>query len=344
MPSVLTRADCLREYITGASSAGGVSSGPSFSLGNHRSSTPVTFLGIAIDNAITGVTIDFASGANLEGVGTLSAPTTSTLTWTPPGGSAGTPVSFSGTQQKIVEGLNSPGQYVRVTGTPPFSGGPSLVTLSDLYDGFFGLDDLTPTQASAGLTQYRASMVRNEAATDVLSFQRYIGTLGTPAASNVSWLSGGGSGTVSTSASFADWPDDGWAQVRDSGGTLKEVIYYSSRSSTALTVPATGRALLGTSATAGTNSDVLTPVPGIAIGTDPLGVVSATTPIQTVASQTTAPTGVTWNLGLTALTGLQIGTVPTGQQVGVWVKRHIPAGKQATPKMLNRVLNSFIAF
>ena len=46
-------------------------------------------------------------------------------------------------------------------------------------------------------------------------------------------LSGSGAGTITTAGSLADWPDEGWVQVRNSGGTLKEVVYYTSRSGTA---------------------------------------------------------------------------------------------------------------
>lgn len=345
MPELLTRADSIREYLTGASSEGGTQASPSLSLGNYRSSTEVTCLGIAIANAITNVTVDFASAENGVGTGTLTAPTTGRLAWTPPGSSAGPSVDFSGAgDTAIVEGGAAPGKFLRVTGSPPFSVGASQITLSDLFNNFHGFDNVTVAQAGTGVTQYRAVIIKNMSANDVESFQRCIAALGTARTSNTAWLTGSGAGTVTSTGSLDDWPDQGYAQVRSSGGTLKEVVYYSSRTGNSLTVPAAGRALLGTSATAGANTDVITPVPGIAIGVDTAGVVNAGTPIQTVADQTTAPAAVTWNLGITAATGLQIGTIAVGKQVGVWVRRHIPAGIQATPGMKYKVSDRFIGY
>lgn len=346
MPDEMTRADSLREYHTGAGSDGAAQADPALSLGNHRSSTQVASLGIAIANAISGITVDFAAGANGEGVGTLTAVSSTVLTWTPPGGAAGQQVTFSGTQTKIVEGLLAPGKFLRVTGTPPFTAGASAITLSDLYNNFHGFDNVTVAQAAAGMNQYRATSVKNVSVNDVLALQRWVASLGTARASDAAQLSGGGSGTIATAITtgYDDWPDSGWAQVRDSGGSLKEVVYYPSRTSTVLTVPAAGRGLLGTSATAGADTDIITPVPGIAIAIDPEGVTAAGEAIQTVAGQTTAPAGVTWNLGITAAGGLQIGSMDPGEQVGVWVWRRIPAGAVAVPKQLYKVNDRFTAY
>lgn len=344
MPDVMTRADALREYLSGAASAGGAQTNPSASLGNHRSSTEVDCLGISIANAVSGVTVDYASAMNGIGTGTLTATDSTHLTWTPPGGTTGNAVEFSGTESKLLEGASSPGKFLRVTGTTPFSGGPSTITLTDLFNNFFGMDNIAVADATAGITQYRATLVRNVSTVDVTGFKRYIASLGTQRTSDAAWLSGSGSGTITTTGSLADWPDEGWAQVRNSGGTLKEVVYYTSRNGTTLTIPAAGRGLLGTSATAGANTDTITPVPGIALAIDTEGVVAGTEAIQTIASQTTAPASVTWNLGITAGGGLNIGTLTPGQQVGIWIRRHIPAGAIATPKAINRVVNTFTAF
>jgi hypothetical protein len=41
---------------------------------------------------------------------------------------------------------------------------------------------------------------------------------------------------------------------------------------------------------------------------------------------------------------LNIGTMTPGQQVGIWVRRHIPAGSIASPKAVNRIANTFTAY
>lgn len=346
MPSQYQHADALREYLSGASSDGGSQPTPDLSLGNYRSSTEAVSFGINIANAINGVTILFAGGANPVGIGTLRAVDSSNLSWQAPGdATAGDPVSWGTFATQILEAATSgPGAYLRVTATPPFTPGVSQITLTTLYNNQFGFDNITIAQAVSGVSQYRASVVRNESGSLITNFSRWIGQLGTQQVSNVGGLGASGAGTITTTGSFADWPSTGWCQVQSSGGSLKELVYYSSRTSTVLTVPSAGRALLGTSATAGSTSDKVFAVPGVVIALDPTGVSAFGTNIQTIANQTTAPLGVTWNLGLTAGTGLSIGNMNPNTQVGIWVWRQIPAGAVATPVELIEFLDSFITF
>lgn len=346
MPAQFTRADALREYLTGAASDGGAQSNPADALGNFRSSTEAVSLGITIANPITGVTVQYAGGANPTGVGTLTAIDSSHLTWQPAGASApGSPTSFSGSNDvELVESLGLPGQYLRISGTPPFSVGTSQITLATLVDNFFGFDDLTPSQASAGLSEYRATIIRNEASFDVTALQRCLALLGTVQNSDTNYLPVSGAGTIITSGTFVDWPAAGWCQVRDSGGTLKEVVYYTSRTSTTLTVPAAGRALLGTTAQIGSLSDVVYPVPGVAIGLDSAGVQSFGSSIQTIANANTAPTGITWNLEILPGNGLQVASLAVSQQIGIWMWRQVPPGAIATPLAFTQVQTNFNSF
>jgi hypothetical protein len=344
MPNQKTHADALREYLSGASSDGGVQTVPDLSLGNYRSATEAVSLGIAIANAIAGVTVLYAGGANPVGTGTLTAVDASHLSWQAPNDTGpGQQVQWLGTSTQILESLAGPGQYLRITATPPFTPGQSQITLSVLYNNEFGFDNVTVAQASAGVIQYRASILRNENSTPVTNIQRWIGQLGTSQVSNGGGLGASGSGTITTSGSFADWPPAGWCQIQDSSNTLKEVVYYSSRTATVLTVPSAGRGLLGTSAVAGTITDLVFAVPGVAIALEPGGAQAFGSAIQTIANQTTAPTGVTWNVGLTPATGLQIGTLGVSQQQGIWIMRQIPAGALATPNILTLFEDSFFS-
>ncbi len=332
MPAQNTRADSLREYLTGAASAGGSQSNPNASFGHFRSSTEAALYGITFTGSITGVVVNYASGGNAEGDGTLTAIDSTHLSWTPPGAMfPGPSVVFSGTQTLILEGNGVPGQYLRVTGTTPFSVNNCTVTLTTLYGDVFSFPDVTIAQATSGISQYRATIIQNEASDDVTNFQRCIVPIGTHQVSDVHQLSGSGSGTITTSGSFADWPAAGWCQVRNSGGTLKEVVYYTSRTGTVLTVPSAGRALLGTSATAGAASDLIYAVPGVAIALDTAGLQASGSSIQTIAGETTAPTSVSWNLGITPATGIQEVTFTAGDALGVWYWRHVPAGAIADP-------------
>ena len=348
MPGQYQRADSLREYLTGAVSDGGVQGNSQLAFGNFRSSTEATSLGLVIGTPLTNVSPLYAGGANLAGVGLLKAIDSHHLTWRYPGATQdGPPTSFLGTgDTQIVEAFNAPGAYLRVLASGAFTPGQSSITLSYLADNVFSMDDVNVANALAGISEYRATMVRNEAASAVIGFQRWIATLGTQRVSDNTQLAGTGAGTIGSSAvsAFQDWPASGWCRIESLSGTLKEVVYYTAKSINTLTIPAVGRARLGTTSTAGVNTDKIYPVPGIAIAIDPLGVQVFGTSIQTIGSSTTGPTGVTWNLGILPATGLQIGDMGTSTQVGIWMWREIPPGAVSTPQALTMVQDSFAAF
>jgi hypothetical protein len=345
MPAQFTRADSLREYITGATSDGGSQTDPNASIGHYRSSTEAVSLGISISTPLSGVSILYAGGANPTGLGTLIAVDANNLTWTPFGASGpGSPTLFSGTSDiEIVESLASPGQYLRISGTTPFTPGSSGITLSYLANNFWGFDDVSSANATAGIEEYRATIARNEASGSITTLQRWLALLGTPQTSNTTFLPSSGGGTITTTGSFTDWPLNGWCQIQNSSLAIKEVVYYSNRTNNALTVPSGGRARLGTTAVVGTLTDIVNPVPGVAIAMAAEGIQSFGASIQNLANVNTAPTGVVWNLGLTAATGLQIGTLTTNQQIGIWVWRDIPALTKGTPQALIQTQTSFNA-
>jgi hypothetical protein len=340
-----SHADALSEWLTGATGDGFAQSNPNLSLGGHRSSTEAASLGITIGSPISGVSVLYAGGANPVGQGVLAAVDPFSLTWQPLGAStAGPPAVFaSGTSIQVVEALNAPGQYLRVQGTTPFVVGQQTVTLAYLANNIFGMDNVSIANAIAGISEYRATILRNESSQPISAFQRYVATLGTPQTSNVTFLGASGSGTITTTGSFATWPTTGWCQIRNAGGTLKEIVYYTARTNTVLTIPAAGRAALFTTPQTGASTDLLYPVPGVAIGLDPAGVQSFGAAIQLIPG-TSAPAGVTWNAEVTAAGGLQVAALNPGQQFGVWLWRQIVGGTIATPLALTELLDSFNAF
>lgn len=342
MPSEKTRADSLREYLTGAGSDGGAQAAANSSLGNYRSSTEAASFGITVTNAISGISISFAGGGNTPGDGQLDAVDANTLRWRCSGGSYGPTVSIANGETKIVETSANPGAFLRVSRTSATAlSGTATVTLATLLNNVFAMDDVSSAEAAAGDTNYRATILKNEAVANVVSIKRWIGTLGTQAVSDGAQLGSSGSGTITTTGSFADWPESGWAHIRN-GSSTREIVYYTQRTTTSLTVPSAGRGRLGTSAAAGANTDTIDAVPGIAIGKDPDGVTSAAA-IQTIANEATAPTSVTWNTGITAAAGLSIGTMTPGQQIGLWIKREIPVGAYAQSQANYLINNSFDA-
>lgn len=336
MPEIKTRADSLREYLTGANSDGGTQTNADLSLGDYRSSTEAVSMLINITSPIYGLQVTFAAGGNTVGVGTLTAVDANTIQWKCAGGEYGPQVSILNGQSKIVETLGMPGAYLRVSRVSSSDmSGTASIALSARMNNVFGMDDVSSAEATAGDTNYRATIIKNESVATVLSFKRWIGELGTSQVSGVTQLGASGAGTIKTAGSFTDWPDQGWCHIKNGSTITREIVYYSERNSDTLTIPATGRARLGTTTAAGAATDTLHAVPGIAVGLEPGGV-DSTGAIQAITNESTAPIGVTWKTGITADTGLSVSSVDPNDLIGVWFKREIPQG--AVANTLSRVL------
>lgn len=344
MPLEKTRADTLREYLTGATFFGQPQADPNVSLGNFRSLlTEAQSMSIGVVDALPNITIDYAGGGNIIGEGSLECVSPNSLRWKCFTGTYGEAISIEYLETKLVETRTVPGAFLRVTRTSatPLVPGVATVILAEAVNNVFGFDDVADAEATAGDAEYRATMVVNESLLPVKLYKRWIGTLGPPQVSDGGQLGGAGAGTITTTGSFAMWPERGWCHIREGGGTFREIVYYSSRTDTVLTVPASGRARLGSTAAAGAATDTLDAVPGIAIGKDPAGVTADGLAIQTIANENTAPVGVTWNTGITAATGLDIGTMTADQQIGFWIWRDVPVGVAATTEAIMFIQHSF---
>ena len=343
MPAEKTRADSLREYLTGVASDGAAQPNPDASLGGYRSSTVATSFDITVTNPIAGINIAYAGGGNAPGNGTLNAVDTNTLQWKCADGSYGASVSIANGETKIVESYNAPGAYLRVTRTSAADlSGTATVTLTTQLNNVFGMDDVSSTEASSGDTEYRATLIKNESTAAIANFRRWIGSLGTAQVADATQLGASGAGTLVTTGSLSTWPESGFCHIKN-GGATREIVYYSERTDTTLTVPEDGRGMLGTTATAGASTDTITPVPGIALAIDPDGVTASGPAIQTVIDENTAPSGLTWLTGITADTGLNIGAMEAGQQIGIWMKREVPPGAVATTTATTLIQDSFDA-
>lgn len=343
MPNAMTRADSIRAYNTGAGSDGAAQTNADASLGNYRSATEISVLAVVRNSAIANITLDYVAGANGTGTGTLTASGANDLRWTPPGGTQGAAVTIANGETKVLEGGGSDGasKYIRVSRTSAAAlTGTETDDLSDVVNNAVGFDNVSSAEAAAGDNEYRCIGYKNVGSVAVGGLTFWLGTLGTQRTSDTGQLSGSGSGTISTSGSLADWPDSGCCQVRDNAGTLKEIVYYSSRTSTTLTVPSAGRGLGGTSATAGAATDTITPVPPIRIGYETPG---GGGNVQTIANESTAPTGITWNTSITQAAGVSIGTLSAGAWRGLWVHRFVSAGAVAAASVLNKIQRAFDA-
>lgn len=162
----------IKEYLTGATSDGGVQTDPNLSFGNFRSSTVlVNKKDATAPSAITGVTIDFASSANADGAGTLTYTLSGNqLQWTAPGDTIGAAVGFTADATKLLYSANE-SMFIQVTvvfaSLPGAAAGPDSITISDNTGTKNNIyDNVSSAEASPGDTEYRCKAYKNEHATE----------------------------------------------------------------------------------------------------------------------------------------------------------------------------------
>ena len=341
MGTVNTAADTLAFYLSGGTVEGDMAVAQAAALGGYRSGVEVQQLVPRVDTErqIPNVAIDAVLGANGVGNGIIVATGVDALTWTGPGDTAGTAVTITNGQSKILESADDD-LVVRVTRDSTTDlGGHMVLTLVKPYNSGLGLSDVTNAQRAAGVDTYEALFLYSPGGVDISSLVVKIGELGTSTTTSAAQLGASGAGTIQGAAgAFADWPTYGWAHIKTSGGTTREIIYYNSRSSVVLNVLAGGRARLGTSEDAGAASDVVHSVPGIRIAAETPG---AGGDIQTIADENTSPTGRTWSTSTT--TGVAVGTLNAGNgyQSGLWIHREIIAGTRRDPEAENKLNFTF---
>ena len=193
-----------------------------------------------------------------------------------------------------------------------------------VFNNALGMSNVPNADRASGKDNYRAIALYNQSAAAVTNAYVWIGTLSNQVVSTTTQLAGSGSGAIATTYSLSNWPDSGWAHIKSSAGTTKEIVYYTSRTDNALVIPAAGRARLGTSATAGAVTDTVDAVPGFRFAYE----TTVSGSIQQIADENTAPTGRTWLSPITDATGAtsKIASIASEGWTGLWIHREIPAG------------------
>lgn len=334
-------ADSLRYFLTGAASDGAAQTDPDASLGGYRSSSEAEHGSWILLSGIPGVSIDYASRANgvpgtqtgldAGGIGTLVAASANQLAYAAPGGQLGPRVTLADGETYTIYDGSDASRFVRVTRSSSAALlGVASIEFHDQYGNAISMSDAANAESTAGGDRYRAVMLRGVSDAPIDDLTLYLNTLGAATAVAASGsLPSSGSGTITGPAdSFCTWPWQGWCRIEDSGGTLREIVYYSGRTNAVLTVPSLGRGRLGTSAAAGSDTDTVTPVPGLRIAWE-LASPAVDGSVQTIADETTAPTGLTWSTAITPAAGVSVGTLTTNQQGGLWIHRELPAGVSA---------------
>lgn len=323
-----TGADSFAFKLTGASAHDGTQTDPDASLGNHVSSTVVQARTATDMNPNLGscpMTIERLGGKNAIGTGTITAVTADTVTWTPPGSSVGAAVEILNGQTKQVTGSDKDEYIVLTRNSATSMTTTAQVSVIQVYPNAWGFDDVSDSERTAGDDEYRCVALENMSSVTIKDVELLIATLGTERTTDTTVLPASGVGTIECSGSLADWPDTGWAAIFTSASALREVVYYSSRTSYILTVPAAGRARLGTSAAAGATSDTIEAIPGIRIqkeapASQPSGAYT------TSADEDTAPSGITFALPIKAADAISVGDLAPNYTQAVWIEREITAG------------------
>jgi len=203
--------------------------------------------------------------------------------------------------------------------------------IATAYNNAISMSDVSNANRIAGISTYRGLFIANRGVKNITNVELANELLGTEQTSDGGQLPASGAGTITTTGTFADWPEAGWVQIFKADDTIREVVYYTSRTTTVLTVPAAGRAIFNTTASAGTNNDRLFPVSGICLAFE---LPSPIDTIQTIANETTAPAAVTFEHANTTLPNNTFygGAIAPGLSWGVWIWREIPAGAIVSPK------------
>jgi len=294
-------------------------------LGGARMPVQVRAADAIVTDAIPPLIIEYIGGDTPEGTGEISGLDTGNLVaWKAPGDDFGTSVAIANGGVAVLESDTLP-SWVRVRRDSSATIESTMsLQVRKIYDNLVGMGDVDAAHSASGDNEYLAGMVCNHGtvSTDVSIYLKPLGTIRTTTLTQLA-STGGGYINCGTNT-LTDWKPRGWALIRKADDSIREAVYYTSRTSSTISVPAgagVGRARLGTTASAGANTDTITPIAGLRLA---LEAPTGEGVIQTIANRRTAPTGVSWAIPTTPGTALTItGLLPTGNH-GLWIHREIP--------------------
>ncbi len=324
-----TGVDAILVTNTGASTHNAVQANPALSLGNHSSSSPlVSVKAVATVHAMGSgeLTVQRIEANNPIGTGVLAAPTTGSVTWAAPGGTAGPAVAIAnGETKQLLDGTDANNTLiVKRTNASDLTSTSNVVIVQEDVNAFFS--DVADAERVAGSQKHRCHAIENVSGASISLVDVRLKTLGTKRTTNVTQLPASGSGTIESSAgNFADWPQQGYGVIKNASGTLQEWVYYESRDNDKLTVAASGRGLGETSETDGAANDTIDAVGGFELSIEAPASQDAGA-FNTVADEDAAPAGATWLLPITDAEALTIGTLAAGQIYAIRLRRVIAPG------------------
>ena len=337
-----TTESTLSAWNTGAGSHEAAQTDADSSIGNYRSSTRSRQLWPIVSTGFTNLTLVRLSGANQPGLGVIVALDATTLAYTGPDGTQGTGVAIANGETKVLQDGTDPEKFVEVTRTnaTAFNPGAKMrLDCVDVYHNATGKSTWDDTDQGAGNTRYRCIGLLAATGEWTGRLKAYLGTLGTSALVDAGGYAAAGGVTITAKGGtdFDDWPDSGAVY----NVTQDEVLYYASRTDSALTVAAAGRDVWGDGLAAGLADDVLQAVPMCRLGMESPSAQPGGN-FTVIADDETAPIGVTFTHPITFDAGAAgpVG-LSAGEQAAVWVEYKIIAGATAEATQLVRLFVGF---
>lgn len=334
--------DALAWFHTGAVSAGAAQPDPDASLGGFYSSSRAPGIGLKVRGGIRGLEVVRWGSAHVPGIGILAAVSDDELIYRPPGGQFGNRFAVANGETKQIQGAADHENYLVVSRSSanPLTGTASLIYANE-FNNAFGMENVSSAEAAAGEEKLRALALWNLSSVDVDDVGVWVSPVVEEAQpSDADQLPSSGAGTIGTRGSFSGWDSAGYCRIETSGGSLRETVYYGSRTDSVLNVAADGRGKLGTSASAGSASDVLYNVPGIRIAVE-----SESGGQYTVAANENDATvigSMIWSQPIRQTAALSIGTlVAESGRYGVWLRLSIQAGSVAMAAVRNPLRYGF---
>lgn len=255
-----------------------------------------------------------------DGVATLAATGADTLSFAAPDEEHGTAVAVPPGESRILRSATA-SKWMRVTRTSDAAlAGAMTISVTETM-----LPDISDADRAAGISVYSQFMIVNHSNDPADQVRMWASPITAANVTDVSALPSSGSGPISSTSSFASWPESGFARIETNAGELREIVYYvrDKMSPYVLDVVAAHRGLLGTSEGAGELTDTIRAIHGCAIGIEPL---DADGFMQPNADQHTPPIGVTFRVPISSSDAIDIGEIARRRGVGLWLWHQIPPG------------------
>jgi hypothetical protein len=300
-------------------SGGTGNASPGASLGGQRSAERIYAQSASALSNVTGVTVDYAAGNSL-GVGTLAyVSSTTSLQWTPNGGSVGSAVDVSeGGRFAIFGGGNNGFLLVDVVQSAlPVGDESDPVTIANIANELF--DDVSKAESYAGDAEYRCIyLMNNHDADPLLDLIAYIAQQPTAGTIAIGFDPvGPGTGLTYSVVGVTRSGSVATAEITGHPFQTGDTLTFAGADQAQYNVTATVTYVDPNHVSYTVSGSPTTPATGT--------VTASSGVAQTVANENTAPTGVTFASPSSSNAGIATNEVRSGFARALWIRRVIAA-------------------